>query len=158
MMSMHETIPGELVSFTTKDNIVLHGFLLRSKTKSDKAVINVHGLEGTFYRSSYAKILSKKLSTNGFNYLSIEQRGSYTAVGFRKKTKKIGYVTAGGGFEIFEDCVYDIEAAVKFLKSMGIKKIFLEGHSTGCQKVAYYQYKKKDSSIKGIILAAPCDD
>ena len=41
---------------------------------------------------------------------------------------------------------------------MGIKKIFLEGHSTGCQKVAYYQYKKKDSSIKGIILAAPCDD
>lgn len=153
-----ENLKGELVAFETRDHILLHGFLIRSKTKSDKVVINVHGLEGTFYRSSYAKILSKKLSENGFNYLSIEQRGSYTAVGFRKMTKKLSYVTAGGGFEVFEDCAYDIEAAVKFLKSLGMKKIFLEGHSTGCQKVAYYQYKKKDKSIKGIILAAPCDD
>jgi pimeloyl-ACP methyl ester carboxylesterase len=154
-----KTIAGELVSFQTKDGLLLHGFLVRSKTKSNKALVHIHGMEGTFYRGYYAKVLAKKLSESGFNYLSIEQRGSYTALGLRRqKGKKLRWVAAGGGFEVFEDSVYDIDAAVGFLRSIGMKEIHLEGHSTGCQKATYYMYKKKDKRVKSIILAAPCDD
>jgi pimeloyl-ACP methyl ester carboxylesterase len=151
-------LKGEIVNFETKDHIVLRGFLARPKKKSDKALIHLHGLEGTFYRSHYADVLGGRLVDNGFNYLSIEQRGSYTVVGFRRKTKQISYVNGGGGFEKFEDCAYDIDGAIRFLRSIGITKIFLEGHSTGCQKVTYYQYRRKDKYVKGIILCAPSDD
>ena len=33
----------------------------------------------------------------------------------------------------------------------------LEGHSCDCNKVLYYYSQKKDSSIKKIVLLAPCD-
>lgn len=39
-----------------------------------------------------------------------------------------------------------------------MKEIFLEGRSIGSQKIAYYQYKKKDKKVKGLVLLAPADD
>ncbi len=152
-------IIGELVSFETKDGLTLHGFLVRSKRKSDKALIHVHGLHGNFYSSGFAKALARMAANNGFNFLSIELRGSYVIKGFRfKKGRKFKWLSAGSGLERFEDCVYDIEGAIKFLGKLGVTKIFLEGHSTGCQKITYYQYKKRDKRVKALILSAPADD
>jgi hypothetical protein len=34
----------------------------------------------------------------------------------------------------------------------------LQGHSTGCQKITYYQARKRDKRILGLILLAPSDD
>ncbi len=156
---MNDQIKGELISFKTKDGLILNGFLVRARTKSSKAVIHIHGLEGTFYRSHLAKVLAKKLAGNGFNFLSIELRGSYTSLGIRRKTgKKLTWFSGGGGFEKFEECIYDISGAIRFLNGMGMKKIYLEGHSTGCQKITYYQYKKKDRRVKALVLLGPADD
>ncbi len=156
---MYKSMKGELVSFQAKDGIILHGFLARSKRKSKKAVVHIHGLMGSFYRSHLSKVLARKLVANGFNFLSIELRGSYTSMGLRrKKGKKLQWVLGGGGFERFEDCVYDIGGAIRFLGSMGVNKIYLEGHSTGCQKITYYQYKKRDRRVRALILLAPVDD
>jgi pimeloyl-ACP methyl ester carboxylesterase len=152
-------LKGELVSFPTKDGLMLHGFLVRPKRRSAKALIHVHGLQGKFYGSSFADALSKEAAEKGINFLSIELRGSYTIVGFRKrKGRKKVWVSAGGGFERFEDSVYDIAAAIRFLRRQGVREIYLEGHSTGCQKITYYQYKKKDRSVKALALSAPADD
>lgn len=153
------SVKGELVSFETQDGLTLHGFLMRPKRGSDKALIHIHGMEGTFYRSNFAKVLAKKCINNGLNFLSIELRGSYTAMGLRKrKGKKSSWYSGGGGFEVFEECIYDIGNAIKFLGRLGIRKVYLEGHSTGCQKAVYYQYKTKDKRVKAIILTAPADD
>ncbi len=156
---MNLELTGELVSFLTADKIMLHGLFVKPKRKSAKALIHVHGLCGKFYGSSFADALAKETVKNGISFLSIETRGSYTALGFRKKKGgKKTWLSAGGGFERFEDSVYDIAAAIRFLKRQGIREIYLEGHSTGCQKITYYQYRKKDRNVKALILSAPADD
>ena len=158
-MQEYDVLKGEMVSFKTSDGLILHGFFVRPKRRSAKALIRVHGLCGKFYGSGFADALARGAASNGVNFLSIETRGSCTATGFRKKKgRKKFWLSAGGGFERFEDSVHDIAAAIRFLKRQGIKEIYLEGHSTGCQKITYYQYKKKDRRVKALILAAPADD
>jgi len=44
------------------------------------------------------------------------------------------------------------------LRDRGYKNFILVGHSTGCQKITYYQSRKNKKSIKAIILLAPADD
>ncbi|MGI0100346.1 MAG: alpha/beta hydrolase [Candidatus Micrarchaeaceae archaeon] len=154
-----DTIKGELAFFNTGDGLVLHGFLARPRRLSRNAIIHVHGLNGSFYRNKYAMALLKRSVESGFNFLSIEQRGSYGAFGLSRKTGgKFKRMQAGGAYERFEDSVNDIGGAIRFLGRLGINRIFLEGHSTGCQKIAYYQYKKRDRRVKGIVLSAPVDD
>lgn len=137
----------------------LGGLWSKPKRESSSAIIYLHGLCGNFYKGSYLSDLAKAANTSGYHFLSIEQRGSYIMfkVG-RKKGRKWKRVLMGGAIEKFEDCIYDIDGAIKFLKKAGIKNIILAGHSTGCQKITYYQYKKKDNSVKALILLAPADD
>ena len=150
---------GELVTFRASDGAALVGFLSRPKGTSKTAIIHLHGLNGTFYKPLSIK-LGKKLVNKGFTYMSIQQRGSYNEVvlSVYKKSSKRTRLIAGGCFEKFEDCIFDIEGAIKYLKGIGIKRIYLQGHSTGCQKSVYYEIKKNDKAVKGIILLAPADD
>ena len=59
-------------------------------------------------------------------------------------------------YEIFEDCIYDIDLAIETAKEKGYKRIILLGHSYGCNKVIYYYYKKQPN-ILGVILASAPD-
>lgn len=59
-------------------------------------------------------------------------------------------------YEIFEDCIYDIDLAIETAKIKGYKRFILLGHSYGCNKVIYYFYKKHPN-ILGIILASAPD-
>lgn len=44
-------------------------------------------------------------------------------------------------YELFEDCIYDIDLAIQTAKDKGYKRIILLGHNYGCNKVIYYFYK-----------------
>lgn len=150
---------GEMIPFLATDNLILHGFLSKPKIKSDKVVLHIHGLEGSFYQNDFVKVLSNLFTKNGFNFFTIELRGSYNIWGIRRKIgRKTKEILVGGDLEKFEECIYDIKGAIRFLKSIGMKHIFLQGHSTGCQKTTYYLSMKKDPSVKGLILISPCDD
>ncbi|MDE1871251.1 MAG: alpha/beta fold hydrolase [Candidatus Micrarchaeota archaeon] len=150
---------GEIVSFVTKDGLKLHGFLARPGRKRGKTLIYLHGLEGTFYSSGLIKALADSLPKIGYDFLAIEQRGSYTVeTRTRKKGRKYKGTITGGGFERFEECIYDIGGAIRLAGVLGSRRIILAGHSTGCQKAVYYQYKEKDRKVKGIVLLAPADD
>jgi pimeloyl-ACP methyl ester carboxylesterase len=150
---------GALVSFLATDKLMLNGFLCRTKNKSNKAIIHIHGLRGNFYKSKYVKLFAKEALKNGFNFFMIEQRGSYSIIRLaKKKNRKYLSTLQGGSFEKFEECIYDIDGAINFLRKLGINKIYLEGHSTGCQKITYYQYKKKNRKVKALLLFAPADD
>ena len=158
-MQKDTALKGEMVSFPTSDGLTLNGFLVGPRKRSARALIHVHGLRGRFYGSGFADALAREAASKGINFLSIETRGSYTSTGFRKrKGRKKVFLSAGGGFERFEDSVYDIAAAIRFIKRQGVRDVYLEGHSTGCQKITYYQYKRKDRRVKALILAAPADD
>src|SRR5208283_2893720 len=106
------SMKGELVYFDTSDRIRLCGFLSRPKQRTDKMVIHLHGLQGNFYGSTYINALSETFTKKGFNFLSIEQHGSYTIKGTKRgRSNKAKRILLGGALERFEDCVYDIDGA-----------------------------------------------
>ncbi len=146
---------GELVEFPSTDGLLLSGFL--QKFQNAKAcLIHVHGMESSFYGRRTLTI-GKELSGKGIACLAINTRG-HDGVSWPKKWSGGWARAAGTSLERFEDCISDISGAIKFAKGIGFKKFILSGQSTGCQKITYYQYKKQDRNILGMVLLAPADD
>ena len=144
----------ELVRISSTDNIEMVGILYEPEEKSNKIVIHVHGLCGNFYENKVIDILAKTYTNKGYIFLTFNNRG----INFISELiKGNGYEVIGGCYERFKDCLLDIEGATMYAKNKGYTDIILEGHSYGCNKVLYYYDKKKDTSIKKIILLAPCD-
>ncbi|MCL5008527.1 MAG: alpha/beta fold hydrolase [Candidatus Marsarchaeota archaeon] len=152
-MYKNTILKGELISFATEDRIPLHGFLVRNNTK--KCIISVHGMGGNFYNSTRLAYFTKTLK--GFSIFSINTRG-HDELSSTKKINGKKWIYTGTGTERFEDCVYDISAAISMLWGMGFRQFVLMGHSTGCQKIAYYQYKRNDKRVKAMVLLGPADD
>lgn len=153
---------GYITEFYSADGVELNAFMNRPRSVrayKDLAVLHVHGLTGNFFSSTAINEISKKLAGSGITFMSIETRGSYIAEGFVKGrgTRALEQVR-GSAFERFEESVYDIDGAVSFLRRAGFRRVVLSGHSSGCQKIAHYAYKKKCRRISGIILMSPVDD
>lgn len=148
-------VEGRLVKLQTRDKVWIEGFLVGGK-RGSACMIYVHGMFGNFYRGSLPFSLARKFSGYGIPVFMLNTRG-HDAVAVLKKGDGERLV-AGTDLERFEDSVLDIDAAVAALRRMGFKRFVLAGHSTGCQKVAYYQYKKKRRDVIGILLLAPADD
>lgn len=144
----------ELVRIKSIDNIEMVGILYEPEEKNNKIVIHVHGLCGNFYENRFIDILAKTYTDKGYSFLTFNNRGTNFV---SKLLKDNDFEVIGGCYEKFTDSLLDIEGAINFVKQKGYKKIILEGHSYGCNKVAYYYSKKKDESINRIILLAPCD-
>lgn len=66
------------------------------------------------------------------------------------------YERCGCMYEIFEDCILDINLAIEKAKELGYKRYILMGHSYGCNKLIYYYYKKQPN-ILGLVLASAPD-
>ena len=153
----------QLEKIITKDKIELDGVFFKPKKSGKKALLYVHGLSGNFYGS--CKILNafaEKFGKFGFGLACFNTRGHDVVAGIKKinKRKKNGYerLTLGAAFEKFEDCIFDIEAGVKFLKSKGFTEIVIAGISTGANKTAYYFSKSQSKYAKaGIFLSPLCD-
>src|SRR3989344_4152862 len=145
---------GELVNFFTSDGLRLYGFL--SETKGTAGIIYLHGMTGNFYWRDFISTLSDVVAKNKIMLLTFGNRGAGVISKFY--TPKSKSKIFGTNLEKFEDCIKDIDAAISFLGKYGCKKIFLVGHSTGCQKSAYYMAKTNDNRVAGIVLLAPADD
>ena len=149
---------GELVKFLAKDKVELTGFLIRPK-KSSTCIIRLHGMTSNFYENTIPFSLAEKVGRKGIAVFTMNTRGhDITTLVRKRKGRDVAYLTMGTDFERFEDSVLDIEGATSALKRLGFKRFILAGSSTGCQKITYYQYKKKDKNIKALILFAPADD
>lgn len=153
---------GEIIKFTTRDGLVLEGFLMPS-TKCGMCVIHVHGMTSNFYRGNLPFAMAPSLNKRGVSLFSINTRGhditaSMVMTSSRLRKSRTKYLALGTSLEKFEDCIFDIDGAIKALHKLGFKSFILSGHSTGCQKITYYQYKRNRGNIKGLILLAPSDD
>lgn len=144
----------------TKDDLRLMGVHYEPQSK-DIAVLSIHGMSGNVIENYFGNVLGKTLSENGIGFIFAHNRGynHVNDIATSKLQEKGGYKTVriGVNYEIFEDCLLDIDAWIEEVKKLGYKKIILLGHSLGCNKVIYYFSQRKPSDVIGIILASPPD-
>ena len=144
----------ELVRINSIDNIEQPGILYTPDDNTTKIVIHVHGLNGNFYENRFLDTLAKTYTYNNYAFLTFNNRGRDFITELLKGND---FTIIGGSLERFKDCILDIEGVINWVKNKGYQEIVLEGHSYGCNKVLYYYNKKRDNTIKKIVLLAPCD-
>jgi len=144
----------------TKDKIELNGLISYPARSKKGAVIFVHGFTGNaLHGAKRSEELAKAANKAGYAYGIFNNRGHDIIASFVKKLKtKEQYKTFGAGMENFTDCVFDIKTMIDFFSKQGYKKIYLLGHSTGANKVLYYQYKTQDKRVSGIALLGGVSD
>ena len=122
--------------------------------EKDLCVCFVHGMTGTAATSYFAEVWAEILTKQDIGFLFMNNRGHTQACDIR--TESGDTVMGGTMYEIFEDCLYDIDLLIKKAKELGYKRIILAGHSLGCNKSIYY-YSKRHPELAGMILASAPD-
>ncbi len=136
----------------TKDNMRLPMVHFESDVK-DICVIFIHGMCQTIIDNYFAIVCGKILSKNNIGFIYEHNRGYSIENDILMKDGS--YTRCGCMYEIFEDCILDIDLAIEKAKELGYKRIILMGHSYGCNKVIYYYYKKHPSILGMILASAP---
>ena len=137
----------------TSDGLKLPMVHFESKEK-DICVIFIHGMCGTIIDNYFATVWGKLLSEKNIGFIYEHNRGH--SIENDIVMQDGSFKRCGCMYEIFEDCIYDIDLAIQTAKQKGYKRIILLGHSYGCNKAIYYYYKKHPN-ILGIILASAPD-
>lgn len=151
-------VHGGLATFLASDGLRLNGFLV-GRPGSRGCIVYVHGMTGNFYSSLVSREIAKAVGREGISTFMINTRGhDIESGGHIVSGRDQKRVRIGTRVERFEDSIKDLEGALKYLRSIGYREFVLAGHSTGCQKILYYQFKKSDRSIKGLVFLAPDDD
>lgn len=150
----------ELIEFCAEDGIILNGYINKANVKTDKILIETHGMSSNCFKNR-EKIIAENLEKIKIDTICFNNRGN-GIVNFIKN--KNGRRELGGtAFENIEDSYFDILGAIKYAISLGYKNIYLQGHSLGSTKVLYtYLRMKKEKNInlkniKGIILLSFVD-
>ena len=149
----------EIVRFKAKDEIYLDGILNKCEEKTNKILIQIHGMTSNCFKKR-DKVIAEKIKEIGIDTRVFSNRGS-DVVRYIKNDN----VTLLGGtaYEKVEDCYFDIVGAIEFVKELGYNEIYLQGHSLGSTKVVYTYNKLKQeksellNNIKGVILLSLVD-
>lgn len=134
----------KLIRFRAHDGFLITSHLVTGESGATDALreapilIEVHGLLGHFLARGTPRLLPQALLECGFCSFSINTRLAVA-----------GQINGRG---IFDDTIYDIDAAVDFLTQEGFKNIFILGYSLGASMVLYWAGNRADSNIRGIIL------
>jgi len=144
-----------MITYKSKEGFNLHGALYKSKKGNKQVIIHQHGMIGNFFGFPLINEEIKFLKGSAYDLFSTNNRGFGTVSNFYYKKKKVKIGTA---LEKFEDCIKDVNSAIESMRALGYTEFILQGHSTGCQKVAYYQAKTNNPKVKALILLAPVDD
>jgi pimeloyl-ACP methyl ester carboxylesterase len=105
-------------------------------------LVFVHGMGSNFYRSALKKAFLEVAPTMGLGILAFNNRGA----------------ERGTEDEKFSACLADLDAAAAFARRRGYRKVVWAGHSTGCQKIVYWQARRQHPAVAGLVLLAPADD
>lgn len=136
----------------TEDNMRLP-MVHFSTNEKDKCVVFVHGMCQTIIDNYFAIVCGNTLSEKNIGFLYAHNRGYSIENDILMKDGT--YTRCGCMYEIFEDCVLDIDLAIEKAKELGYKSIILMGHSYGCNKLIYYYYKKRPDILGVILSSAP---
>lgn len=156
-MASYTRMYGELISFDALDKLQLEGMLCAPE-RTKTCVVHVHGMTDNFVGLSLVDSIMRAAHANDMAFFTMNTRGMGTITTFTRLREHLKYRTIGTSFENFKDCILDIHAALKALQERGYTKFILSGHSTGCQKIAYYQVRKESPHVKALMLFGPADD
>lgn len=150
---MINSAKGRLVAFDNKKNLELIGLIFEADGgDKENIIIHVHGNYGNFYNNKFIWKMSEKYLSCGVSFLTFNLSAhDGLCEGYRKGI--LDYV--GGAVSDYSESILDIEAAVDFVKIAGYKKITLQGHSLGCDKILEYVLNHND--IEKVILLSPVD-
>ena len=149
----------EIVKFTATDGIILDGILNKCEEKTNKILIQIHGMVSNCFKKR-ERTIAQKVENIGVDTLCFNNRGSEVVRYIKSETASF---LGGTAYEKIEDCYYDIVGAMEFALSLGYEEIYLQGHSLGSTKVVYTYNKLKEENskylknIKAIILLSLCD-
>jgi pimeloyl-ACP methyl ester carboxylesterase len=144
--------------FLTGDGLELQGFLVEpAGRRSAAAVVHVHGWDGNFYENRFIDRAADACSRLGFSFFSFNNRG-HDYVADLLRPASFDYLQLGGIYEKLADGRADIAAALAFLRSRGLSRFVLQGHSHGATKVVHYLTMTRDPRVCGSILLSPSDD
>ncbi len=147
--------------FEAEDGAQLFGLLHKSnENKKKKILIATHGM-GSGCNKKREDCIAKKLTENGIDVLTYDNRGFglINTVRFPDGKRLQGTV-----FEDVEDGYFDILGAINHAIKLGYEKIYLQGHSLGSTKTVYAYNKliennKTDilNKIKAVVLLSLVD-
>lgn len=141
-MSIHT----QLCTFKTVDNERLHGLLFTPpKTRSDLALVLIHGVAMNFYLPPLS-IFGQELAQLGYHSFVMNTRGHDWIARGGNLTK-----FSGSAYEVLEDCLPDLDGALRFLTEQGYRHFVLIGHSLGAIKSIIYQGTRQRTDIVGIV-------
>lgn len=154
---MNLEIKGTVIKTQTEDGYELDAVLVEPEKKTDVVVIHFHGKEGDFLENHFISVMANYYTENGISFMTASHRGkSYIADILRKSALGYEYTQMGSAFDIFENCIYDIDSWVNVMIKRGYKDIYLQQHSTP-QKILWYYFNKHPKNIRGLILISPAD-
>lgn len=140
---------AQRVSFVTADGLRLVG--LYFDALSDTSIVHVHGKCGDMLENAFVGSLAETYTKAGYNFLTFNNRGA----GVVREAYRDGRVVyVGGALERFRDAGYDLGAAVDFARRYS-KKVVLQGHSHGCEKV--FAYAAQHGEADALVLLSPAD-
>lgn len=150
----------DFVQVEARDGVKLEGLVFSVKG-ADAVGVWIHGLTSNAFRNYERNtVLAREFSDAGIAFAVFNTRGhdvvTYSVKSDKRKAKGYRSITAGSAFERFEDSVLDLDAIVDYLGKQ-YKKVFLLGHSTGANKVAYY-LARRCKKVAGGALISPVSD
>ncbi|MEK7571901.1 MAG: alpha/beta hydrolase [Patescibacteria group bacterium] len=152
---------SSLIQIETSDGLTLPG-IFYEVPQSKKAAIFLHGngSASVFYKDDFRGGQAKALQAQSIATLLFNNRGAHyiKSLHVKKKNGEEERELFGMTFEKIKDCVFDIDAAVTFLKKLGYTEFYLVGESTGANKICVYDHYKKDNLIAKYILLGGGDD
>lgn len=155
MLERHRVL-GELITFNNIKGLRLDGILYQNE-ENDTTIIHVHGSFGNFYANRWLRIMAKQYLTAGINFLSFNlsaHDGIAEGYRYQRESKKDIFEYIGFSVVEFSTCLDDISGAIDFASQFS-KKIILQGHSLGCDRVLYYLVNSR--STLSFILLSPAD-
>lgn len=143
-----------IIRTKTKDGIHYEGILTGEEGSSDSLILHIHGMAGSPTLNQYYSEMYREYPANGLHFMAVTHRGTGVMTEFITDE---GATVLGNAYEKFEDCVYDIDSWISKAVELGYKKIWLQSHSLGPSKVAYYMSQTNDPRVEGLIFISPSD-
>lgn len=152
----------QFLSFLSTDRLKLPAMLYEPEAKTKKVAIFLHGngSGGVFYSPDKINAIAQSLTKKNIAFFPFNNRGANYMIRL-KRVDEYGEeerVMQGTSYELINDCIFDIEGAIEFLKTKGYREFYLIGESTGANKIVVYHYYKKNNPVSKYILLSGGDD
>jgi len=148
-----ETHTERLVEARTADGYLLEGALLTPTHPNGRLpVVWMHGFTGRFYER-HTLAIGRRLAARGYTFVTGNNRGHDLGTVVLSADGGLG-LRAGGWWERFEECRFDLAAWIDFAVGLGSPGVVLAGHSLGALKVVWYQATCQDERVRALISAS----